>query len=77
MLLHAGTGEHRDEQTVRDGLGEQALNLLLGEGLALEVLLHELVVGSATSSQSVSCAASAAARNSSGISVSVCLVPSQ
>ena len=45
LLLHAGTGEHGDEQTVRDGLGEQTLDLLLGEGLALEVLLHELVVG--------------------------------
>ena len=45
LLLDAGAGEHGDEQALGDRLGEQALDLVLSEGLALEVLLHEVVVG--------------------------------
>ena len=45
LLLRAATGEHRDEQALGDGGGQQALDLFLRKALALEVLLHELVVG--------------------------------
>ena len=77
LLLHAGTGEHGDEQTMRDGLGEQALDLLLGEGLALEVLLHELVVGLSHEFAKRLMRGLGGSAVLLGISVSVCLVPSQ
>ena len=46
LLARARAHEHRHEDTLGNGLGEQALQLVLGELLvAVEILEHELVVG--------------------------------
>ena len=44
-LLGAGTHKHGNEQALGDGLGEQALDLFLGERFAVEVLHHKVVIG--------------------------------
>ena len=45
QFARARADEHGHEQALGDGLREQALDLLLIQGLAVEVLHHELVVG--------------------------------
>ena len=45
LLPHAGAREHGEEDALRHGLAQKALQLLGGDLLALEVLHHDLVVG--------------------------------
>ena len=45
LLLDAAAREHGDKDALGDGLGQQALELVLRDLLALEVLHHDLVVG--------------------------------
>ena len=44
LLAHAAAGEDGHKDALADGLGEQALELVLRDLLALEVLHHDLVV---------------------------------
>ena len=45
LLFDAAAREHGDKDALGDGLGQQALELVLRDLLALEVLHHDLVVG--------------------------------